>query len=137
MKARILSALAIVLALAFPVSAQDQRPPLGQVESLNSVLLAVGIADEIRNKCDSISGRVLKGIGILWSVVGEARDLGYSDDEINAYRTSDQAKAALRVKGEAYLAEHGVSYDDPESFCRLGREEIATETLIGSLLRAK
>ena len=56
---------------------------------------------------------------------------------MNAYRNSDEAKAALRARGEVLMAEKNVIYDDPETFCRWGRDEIAKDSLIGSLLRAK
>jgi hypothetical protein len=137
MKTRVFSVLAVVVALASPVTAQEERPYLGDNKPLNDALFAILVADEIRNRCDSISGRVLKGVGMLWNLVNDAKDLGYTDDEIKAYRNSDEAKAVLRARGEALMAEKNVSYDDPETFCRWGRDEIADQSLIGSLLRAK
>jgi hypothetical protein len=136
MKMRFLSVLAVVVALATPASAATDRPALGENQPLNDTLLAILVADEIRKQCDSLSGRVLKGIGMLWGIVQDAKELGYNDDEINAYRNSDEAKAVLRARGDAMMAEQNVTYDDPETFCRWGRDEIANETLIGSLLRA-
>jgi len=137
MKTRVFSVLAVVVALASPVTAQEERPYLGDNIPLNDALFAILVADEIRNRCDSISGRVLKGVGMLWNLVNDAKDLGYTDDEIKAYRNSDEAKAVLRARGDALMAEKNVSYDDPETFCRWGRDEIADQSLIGSLLRAK
>lgn len=137
MKTRVFSVLAVVVALASPVAAQEERPFLGDNKPLNDALFAILVADEIRNRCDSISGRVLKGVGMLWNLVNDAKDLGYTDDEIKAYRNSDEAKAVLRARGELLMAEKNVSYDDPETFCRWGRDEIADQSLIGSLLRAK
>ena len=137
MKTRVFSVLAVVVALASPVTAQEERPYLGDNKPLNDALFAILVADEIRNRCDSISGRVLKGVGMLWNLVNDAKDLGYTDDEIKAYRNSDEAKAVLRARGDALMAEKNVSYDDPETFCRWGRDEIADQSLIGSLLRAK
>ncbi len=137
MKTRVFSVLAVVMTLASPVSAQDARPDISENQPLNDTLFAILVADEIRNRCDSISGRVLKGIGMLWHLVGDAKDEGYTEEEITAYRTSDEAKAALRARGEVLMAELSVTYDDPETFCRWGRNEIANKSLIGSLLRAK
>ena len=136
MKMRFLTVLAVVVALATPASAATDRPELGENQPLNDTLLAILVADEIRKQCDSLSGRVLKGIGMLWGIVQDAKELGYNDDEINVYRNSDEAKAVLRARGDAMMAEQNVTYDDPETFCRWGRDEIANETLIGSLLRA-
>ena len=137
MKTRVFSVLAVVVTLANPVAAQDVRPDLSENKPLNDTLFAILVADEIRNRCDNISGRVLKGIGMLWGLVGDAKDLGYTEEEMNAYRNSDEAKAALRARGEVLMAEKNVIYDDPETFCRWGRDEIAKDSLIGSLLRAK
>ena len=137
MKMRFLTVLAVVAALASPASATDDRPYLGENKPLNDTLFAILVADEIRKQCDSISGRVLKGIGMLWGIVQDAKELGYTDDEINAYRNSEEAKAVLRARGDEMMAEKNVTYDDPQTFCRWGREEIAEESLIGSLLRAK
>lgn len=137
MKAKFLSVLAVVAALATPASANSERPYLGENKPLNDTLYAILVADEIRKQCDSISGRVLKGIGMLWGIVQDAKELGYTDDEINAYRNSEEAKAVLRARGDAMMAEKNVTYDDPQTFCQWGRDEIANDTLIGSLLRAK
>lgn len=137
MKTRVFSVLAVVVALTSPVSAQDARPDISDNGPLNDTLFAILVADEIRNRCDSISGRVLKGVGMLWNLVNDAKDQGYTEDEITAYRNSDAAKAALRLRGEVLMAEKNVTYDDPETFCRWGRDEIAKQSLIGSLLRAK
>jgi len=43
----------------------------------------------------------------------------------------------MRAKGEAYLKANGVDRKKPETFCALGRNEIAKKSLIGALLRAK
>ena len=137
MKTRVFSVLVVVVALANPAAAQENSPDISDNQPLNDTLFAILVADEIRNRCDSISGRVLKGVGMLWNLVGDAKDQGYSEEEINAYRNSDEAKAALRARGELLMAEKNVSYDDPDTFCRWGREEIADKSLIGSLLRAK
>ncbi len=137
MKAKFLSVLAVVAALATPASATSERPYLGENKPLNDTLYAILVADEIRKQCDSISGRMLKGIGMLWGIVQDAKELGYTDDEINAYRNSEEAKAVLRARGDAMMAEKNVTYDDPQTFCQWGRDEIANETLTGSLLRAK
>lgn len=136
MKTRVLSALAVVLALAAPAAAQDNLPPLSENKPLNDTLFAVLVADEIRKNCDSIQGRVLKGIGMLWNLTGEARKQGYTNEQIEAYRNSEDARAVLRARGDALMAENNVTYDDPQTFCRWGREEIANGTTIGSLLRA-
>jgi len=65
----------------------------------------------------------------------KARDMGYTDAEIAAYRKSPTEKARIRVKGEAYLAANNVTVGNIESYCALGRAEIKKSSQIGALLR--
>ncbi|MGB7317453.1 MAG: DUF5333 domain-containing protein [Planktotalea sp.] len=129
----ITSVFAASLALCTPAFAKGLQD---EVE-INNGLLAVGIADEIRNRCDSISARTFTAIGFLNSLKSDARAKGYSNDEINRYTKSKTEKAKMRKRGEAYLAQNGASTSDPASMCRLGRAEIKKRSQIGVLLRAK
>ncbi len=113
------------------------KPPLREVSEIDDTLYYIAIANEIDKYCDQISGRRLKAIAEMWSLRSRANKLGYSDDEIRAYVESDSEKARMRAKGERYLAAHGVSYEQPETFCALGRAEIARNSAIGVYLRAK
>lgn len=115
--------------------AQAKRP-LEDVSSVTNGLLWVGIADEIRKSCSSISARMFKALNYVSDIQNEAKSLGYSQDEIDAFRKSDANKAVLRQRGEAYLKAHGVALGDPETYCALGRAEIAKSSQIGALLRA-
>ncbi|SEQ39764.1 DUF5333 domain-containing protein [Thalassovita taeanensis] len=115
----------------------NAKPPLREVSEIHDGLLAVGIADEIRKNCGSISARMFRAINYVEGLKGRARDLGYTEDEIKAYYKSDVEKARMRALGEAYLKANGVSRANPASFCVLGEAEIAKASLIGKLLRAK
>ncbi len=123
-------------ALALP-SAAMAKPPLGEVREIHDGLLAVGIADEIRNRCDDISARMLTAMGTLHALKKRARALGYSNEEIEDYVTSKAEKKKMRAEGVAYLAARGVTADDTAGLCRVGREEIARGSAIGALLREK
>jgi len=46
------------------------------------------------------------------------------------------ARATRDSRVNAFLAEHGVSKGNPDSYCRLGVEEIEKKSLTGWLLRA-
>ena len=131
--------LAAVMAagLAAPVSSAAARPHLRDVAEINNGLFAVAIAREIKDYCPTIHARYFRAFNFLTSLKRKARDMGYSDAEIEAYVDNDEEKARMRARGEAYLAAKGVSYDDPQSFCALGREEINKSSQIGVLLRAK
>ena len=123
--------------LAAPASSAAARPHLREVVEINDGLFAVAIAREIKDYCPEISARYFRAFNFLSSLKRKARDMGYSDAEIEAYVDNDEEKARMRARGEAYLAAKGVSYDDPQSFCALGREEIEKSSQIGALLRAK
>ncbi|WP_372571387.1 DUF5333 domain-containing protein [Ruegeria jejuensis] len=126
----------IALALTLPTMVWA-KPPLRDVPEIDNELYFIAIANEIDKQCDSISGRRLKAIGVIWDLKSKANALGYSDREIRAYVDSDTEKARMRRKGEAYLAQNGVSYDKPESFCVLGRAEIDRNSAVGVYLRAR
>jgi len=115
--------------------AQAKRP-LEEVTSITDGLLWIGIADEIRKTCPSISARMLRAYNRISGIQSEAKSLGYSKSEIDTFRKSDANKAELRRRGEAYLQANGVTLGDTETYCTLGRAEIAKSSQIGTLLRA-
>ncbi|MCG7519112.1 DUF5333 domain-containing protein [Ruegeria sp. Ofav3-42] len=127
--------LALLSVLTLPAVA-EAKPPLREVKEIDDELYYIAIANEISDYCPSISGRRLKAIGVMWGLKSTANNLGYSDSEIRAYVESDAEKDRMRAKGEAYLARHGVSYDNPSSFCALGQAEIERNSAIGVYLRA-
>lgn len=131
----ILRTLILIGAVVAPVAA-DAKPPLRDVKEIDNELYYIAIANEISEYCTSISGRRMKAIGVMWGLRSKANQLGYSDKEIRAYVDSDAEKDRMRAKGEAYLAANGVSYDNPKSFCTLGRKEIERNSAIGVYLRA-
>lgn len=124
----------MALTTAMPATA---RAGLAEEADINKGLLAVGIADEIRKKCDSISGRMLKGQMYLWDMAQLAKSRGYTDAQIKAYIKSDSEKAKMRAKGTAYLKSKGVSPSNPQSYCAVGLAEIASKSQIGAFLKAK
>ncbi|TMV08092.1 hypothetical protein FGK63_11130 [Ruegeria sediminis] len=112
------------------------KPPLREVKEIDDELYYIAVAKEISELCDEITGRRMKAIGVMWALRSKANKLGYSDDEIRSYVDSDAEKARMRAKGEAYLAQRGVTYEKPETFCALGRAEIERNSAIGVYLRA-
>lgn len=130
-RALIASAL---IAVAAPAAA---KPSLRDVPEIENPLFAVAVAKEVADHCSDIAPRYFKGLGQLRGLRARANELGYSDDEIRDYVESDTEKARMRAKGERLLAQNGVSYADPETFCAYGRAEIEKNSAIGVLLRAK
>lgn len=128
--------VALCTALIIP-AVSEAKSPLRDVKEIDNELYYIAIANEISEYCPSISGRRLKAIGVMWGLRSKANDLGYSDKEIRAYVESDAEKDRMRAKGEAYLAANGVSYENPNSFCTLGKKEIDRNSAIGVYLRTK
>ncbi len=132
---RAFAALAVVMAAT--AGTARALPPLSQQSEINTGLLAIGIADEVRKQCDRIAPRMLTAFGYLQTLQSKAADMGYSRAEIDAYVTSAEEKAKMRARGEAVLAAAGVRRDAPDTFCTYGLAEIAKGSLIGSFLRAR
>ena len=128
-------AMTIALSLALAASAASAKPPLREVREIDGTILAVGIADEIRKNCPDISARLVRAVNLVNGLRGRARDLGYSEAEIDAYRKSDVEKSRLKAERDQYLATRGVRAGAPETYCALGQAEIENGGQIGALLR--
>ena len=128
---RIPLALILVAALAAPVAA---KTPLRENTKINNQLLVVGLANEIRKRCNTISGRLVKGVSTLRAIHNQAISQGYTKAEIETYVESDAEKARMKKRGRTWLAQRGASPEKPETMCRVGREEIAKNSGIGVLL---
>lgn len=128
-------AMTMALILSLSAGALSAKPHLRDVPEVDGTLLAVGIADEIRKNCPDISARMIKALGVVRSVGARARELGYTDAEIDAYRKSETEKARLRAKRDAYLASAGATPGNKDGYCRLGRTEIEKGGQVGALLR--
>lgn len=131
-----LRVLLIVSAVAVGTAGQAKQP-LREVAAIDDALFDLGIADRIRKNCPSIHARMFRAIKYVRNLEKEARAMGYTQEEIDAYTDSDADKARLRAKAAAFFEDRGVDTSDPESYCALGLEEIQKESRIGSLLRAK
>lgn len=131
---------AAVLGLALlmlPGQAAATLPPLAQNERVAAEFLAGAVGDAIRKNCPTISARMVR----VWQRAREleryALGLGYTGEDITAMRKNPDNKALLKQRRDAYLSAHGVTKGDPDSYCRLGYEEIEKKTLTGWLLRAR
>ncbi|WP_333715193.1 DUF5333 domain-containing protein [Yoonia sp.] len=128
-----LGRLAIVASLAAgPAVAQT---PLKDVAHVRDGILHVGMAYEISEKCGSISARIFRGLGFLRSLETHARELGYTQAQIDAYINDKAEKDRLEVIGRQALADMGVIEGDEATWCAVGRAQIAANTRIGWLLR--
>lgn len=124
----------ISVMLALGVSGAAAAKSLSQSRVVNDGLVAVGVAIEISDNCPDISARTIKGYLFLQSLKRQARSEGFSDAEIDAYVDDKEQKARLIEIAKKYMKSKGVD-GTQASYCKLGREEIAKDGTIGSLLR--
>ena len=116
------------------VLAAQELPPLSEVEVVTEGLIQTAIAYEIGEVCESIDGRKIAGIAFLWSLHSEARRLGYSREEIEAFVDDDVEKDRLEAIARERLAGMGAVEGSPDTYCEVGRAEIAAGTQVGRLL---
>ena len=133
---RFATAIVAATVIAASTGHASAKPPLREVREIDDKIYYALIAYEIGEQCGSISARKMKGINDLWALGRRAKELGYTEAEIKAYIRSKEEKARMRARGEAWLKTKGVTYDDPETFCALGRAEIERNSAIGVYLRA-
>ena len=126
----------LIAGLVVAAGAAQAKQDLKDVPSVWNGLLNIGIANEIREICPSISARMVRAALRLNSIQNEAEGMGYTQAEIDAFRKSEANKAAMRAEGETYMKNNGVVKGDAETYCALGRAEIAKSSQIGRLLRA-
>lgn len=138
MRPSLLAASLIVTLLAAALSASAQTPPpLRENDAINTSLFAGFVGDEIRKNCDTISARMVVVWRKLRALERDALRQGYSEAEIRAYIDSREDKRRLERRRDAYLDANGVRRGDAESYCALGRREIAANSPIGELLRSR
>lgn len=131
--------LSAVAAAALIVATQTAtaKPALKDVATISNGFIQLGIADEIRKNCDSISPRMVRVFNYVSGLKTQAENLGYSDAEIDAYAENDTEKKRLIGKAYEYMQAKGVVKGQPETFCALGRSEIANKSAAGRLLRTR
>lgn len=127
-------ALIAGLNLAAPAFAQV---PLSQEKHINDSLRAGRIGDVIRKTCPSVDARMFT----VWSKVEDLKKYaltkGYTRTEVEAFIKDPKEKARLKAEADVYLKKAGAVAGNVESYCKVGRDEIAKKSLIGSLLRSR
>lgn len=130
-------AVTLSLVLTLAATGVMAKPSLRTVAKVENGLFSIAVADQIRQNCGTISGKVLKALSQLRDLEEHAQTLGYSRDEIKDYVDSDTEKARMEAKRDAYLIKQGVVKSDPDTYCAAGRAEIQKSSRIGALLRAR
>jgi hypothetical protein len=132
---RLLMAVLLVAATATVADARAQT--LAQEDDINAGLFNVAVAQKIRKQCDEITPRYFTALGYLQALKSMALDRGYTEDEIDRYINDDAEKDQMRARRNAYIRASGAQPNDAASMCRLGRQEIARQSQIGQLLKAR
>lgn len=109
--------------------------PINKEAHINGQLLQGFIADRIADECPTLGPRTLRALNELEKLKNYALKKGYTADEIRAFVTSKTEKARGKADAAAWLKAAGAVEGDAESYCKIGRDEIAKGTLAGSLLK--
>lgn len=131
---RLIAMFAVTASLSGPAAALE---PLSAEKYINDRLIAARAADRIRRECDSINARMIFAFNQARALKRYAGDKGYSDAQIDAFLDDRTEKERIYGIAEDYLVSKGAKAGDGESFCRIGRDEIAANSVIGTLLVAK
>jgi len=126
----------LILSLTLLASPAMALEPINLEPHINESLIAGRVGDTIRNVCPSISARMLVALSKLRELESYARDKGYTEADFEAFMDNKAEKDRLKAQAAAYLTAAGAVDGDAESYCMVGRDEIAKGSLIGSLLRS-
>ena len=128
-----ISALILAAAL-FAVPAFAQPVPLAEEPHINEQLIAAQAGDILRKTCPSVSARMF----VVWEKASALQEYalaaGYSEEAVKLFLKDKAQKARVKAAAFDYLATIGVVEGDVESYCKAGRDEIARQTLVGSIL---
>ena len=131
----IVAAMAVAASLITgPAAALE---PLSSEAYVNDRLVQARVADMLRRGCPTIDARLIRAFSEARALKRYALDKGYSDDQIEAFLDSKEDRKRIYAAADRYMVENGVVNGQPETFCRLGRDEIARQTVAGSLLSAR
>jgi hypothetical protein len=124
---------ALMIAVTCPAIAQG-KVPLAEEVHINEQLVAAAAGDMLRQTCPSLSARMLTVLLRMKRLESYARSKGYEEKEVTEFLKDRAEKARVKSAAFAYLAAAGVREGDVDSYCSVGRAEIANGTLVGSLL---
>ncbi|MCW1919613.1 DUF5333 domain-containing protein [Rhodobacter sp. KR11] len=126
---------ALILAfLAFPAFADDPR--IAADTHVTEVLTAARLGDVIRTTCPTIKVRWFAVWSEMEALKSHARAQGYAEPDVKAFLADKGQKARIAALAAAALQKAGAKANDPETYCVIGRDQIARQTLAGQLLRA-
>jgi hypothetical protein len=113
----------------------EAKVPLPDEAHINEQLIAAAEGDMIRNNCPAISARMFVVFDKMLQLKSYAERKGYTEAEVKLFLKDRDQKARVKAAAAAYLASAGAVPGDGDSYCRVGRAEIAKGSLLGSLLK--
>ena len=133
----VLSASFALAGLTSAPAASDPSDVMRNDSYIYNGLFAVALADEIRTQCDSIEPRIIRAISFLRQLHAHARSIGLNDDQIREFVESEAEQDIMRGHLRRYFEANGVVEGEPETYCVLGRAEIAARSQVGVLLYSR
>ncbi|MDQ1899228.1 DUF5333 domain-containing protein [Paracoccus sp. WLY502] len=131
------AALVALSLAAAPASPAAALPPLSQERHVNDSLVQARVADLLRRGCPDLDARIIKAFSEARKLKRYALEQGYSEAQIDAFLDSREERRRIYAQADRYMVANGVVNGQPETFCRLGRQEIERKTIAGSLLVAR
>jgi len=128
---------AVLTIFAMTAANASALTPLPKETHINYSLMSAKVADRIRKTCPSISARMFVALGKANALKAYAIKKGYQEPEVRAFLKNPTEKARVKAMAADYLKSHGAVAGNAESYCIVGREEIAKKSLIGQMLRAR
>ncbi len=128
-----LAALPLMAFLTTPLAAAP-AVPIEEDQVITEQLTSAMVGDIIRKTCPTISARMVVAFVKAQNLKSYALKQGYAEPEIKAFLKNKTQKARIKELATAYLAKQGAKPEDAESYCVVGRAEIAAKTLTGQML---
>ena len=87
-------------------------------------LIAISMADTVRNECVTISAQWIPAMLYLNSLKQHAIELGYTASEIKAFINNENEKEHLLEVARTRFEKLGAVTDVPSSYCGIGLNDI-------------
>lgn len=110
---------AIAVTFALLASTAQAKPPLIQVNELVQPLVEARAANVVRKGCEAYSVNVIRAYRDANALKNRAVKMGYSKSEVDAFIDDKVAKAHVKTRADALLAELGYR-GDSASLCAAG-----------------
>ena len=127
----------VAATLATTAASATDYTILREDKRMHGELMGASLAYLIAENCASIKLRRLTMVGRALSLRSYAKGLGYSGGEVDDYVTADVEKDRFRAIATPIMANKGAVTGKPETYCTVGKNEIASKTFVGTMLRAR